>query len=313
MAKIFSGLTLLIALAAIFFGFKTKELVEKLQFTAKQDHEDLLATRAKLKKTEEKLKATEDELAQTKATLKATEDKLAMTEADLAKTKTDLAEAKQKQADAEAKFADIQKNYDDLKKSFGDKTPDQITKEINDMQIANKDLTAKVAELEIKLTEQKLTVEQLTKDKKSAENTISQQTKHLDRYIKNIMEKGTRGQVLAVNAGWGFCVLSLGDKRGAAANKILLVTRGGQTIGKVRIINVETSQSVADIIPSSFARGVYVQPGDEVIYTGEDKVREEPAPAGGNAPANNNNNAPAPSAPAAPAPAGVPGLGLPTP
>ena len=117
------------------------------------------------------------------------------------------------------------------------------------------------------------------------------------------MIKGTRGQVLAVNAGWGFCVVSLGDKRGAAANKILIVTRGGQAIGKVRIINVEASQSVADIIPSSFARGMYVQPGDEVIYTGDDRVREEPAPADSNAPRNS-----APNAPSAP-PAGVPGLG----
>jgi hypothetical protein len=45
---------------------------------------------------------------------------------------------------------------------------------------------------------------------------------------------------------------------------------------------------------------MYVQPGDEVIYTGDDKVREEPAPADSNVPRN--------SAPSAP-PAGVPGLG----
>ena len=101
-------------------------------------------------------------------------------------------------------------------------------------------------------------------------------------------------------------MVSLGDKRGAAANRILLVTRNGQSIGKVRIINVETSQSVADIIPSTFARGVYVQPGDGVIYTGEDKVREEPeaAPAAG---PSLPPIAPPPPAP----PAGVPGLPLP--
>ena len=305
-AKIFSGLTILIALAAIFFGFKTKELVEKLQATAKMDHEELLEKRATLKKTQQKLKETEDELAATKATLKATEEKLVMTEADLAKTKTELADAIQKKTEAEAQYAAINKNYEELKAKFGDETPEQITKKITDMQTANKDLTAKVAELDIKLTEQKLTVEQLSKDKKDLEAKTAQQTTHLNKYINNIMLKGTRGQVLAVNAGWGFCVLDLGDKRGAAANKILIVTRGGQTIGKVRIINVEASQSVADIIPSSFARGVYVQPGDEVIYTGEDKVREEPAPAGQTAPGNNT----APVLPATP-PAGVPGLALP--
>ena len=101
------------------------------------------------------------------------------------------------------------------------------------------------------------------------------------------MVQGTRGTVTAVNSGWGFCVLSIGDKQGAATNRVLIVTRDGQSIGKVKITNVEASQSVADIVPGSFRKGVYVEPGDRVIYTGEDKVRVEEAeatPAGGNAP-----------------------------
>jgi len=299
-AKIFSGLTILIALAAIFFGFKTKELVEKLQATAKMDHEELLEKRATLKRTQQKLKETEEVLATTQADLATAKDKLAMTEAELAKTKTELADTLQKKADVEAQYAAVKKNFDDLKEKLGDKTPEQILQEVTDLQTAKKDLTAKVATLENDVASQKIVIEDLSKQQKKAEGKIAEQTTHLNRYIQNIMLKGTRGQVLAVNAGWGFCVVSLGDKRGAAANKILIVTRSGQAIGKVRIINVEASQSVADIIPSSFARGMYVQPGDEVIYTGDDRVREEPAPADSNAPRN--------SAPSAP-PAGVPGLG----
>ena len=299
-AKIFSGLTILIALAAIFFGFKTKELVVTLQTKGAMHYNELVEKRATLKATQKKLKETEEVLATTQADLATTKDKLAMTEAELAKTKTELADTLQKKADVEAQYAAIKKNYDDLKTAFGDKAPEQFTKEIADMQASNKGLTAKVAALENDVASQKIVIEDLNKQQKKAEGKIADQTTHLNRYIQNIMLKGTRGQVLAVNAGWGFCVVSLGDKRGAAANKILIVTRGGQAIGKVRIINVEASQSVADIIPSSFARGMYVQPGDEVIYTGDDKVREEPAPADSNAPRN--------SAPSAP-PAGVPGLG----
>ncbi len=308
MAKIFSGLTILIALAAIFFGFKTKELVEKLQATAKTDHEELLEKRATLKATQKKLKETEDELAATKATLKMTEEKLAMTEADLAKTKTELADALQKKADVEAQYAAIKANYDKLVEALGNKSPEEILAEVKSLQETKKDLTAKVAALENDVASQKIVIDDLNKQQRKAEGMITDQKKHIKRYTDNIMDKGTRGQVLAVNAGWGFCVVNIGDKRGAAPNKILIVTRGGQAIGKVRIINVETMQSVADIIPSSFARGVYVQPGDDVIYTGDDKVREEPAPAGGqNPPA---NTAP-PVIPPAP-PAGVPGLTLPS-
>ena len=91
------------------------------------------------------------------------------------------------------------------------------------------------------------------------------------------MEKGTRGRVMAVNSGWGFAVLSIGDKQGAAANKVMIVGRNGQAIGKVKITSVEANQSIADIIPGSFVRGSFLQPGDEVIFTGEDKVKTEVA------------------------------------
>ena len=134
-------------------------------------------------------------------------------------------------------------------------------------------MKAKIPELEAKITTAETKVNELTTvnetllaQKKDAEEKIASQTKVVDRYQKNIMQKGVRGSVLAVNAGWGFCVLSIGDRQGAAANKIMIVARGGQAIGKVKIINVEHSQSVADIIASSFTRGMYVEPGDEVIF-----------------------------------------------
>lgn len=303
MAKIFSGLTLLVALAAIFFGFKTKELVETLQIKGQKEHDQYVAAKAELKTTKEKLKATEDTLAQTQAELKASQDKLVATEADLAKAKTDLADANTKKDAAEAQYAAVKKNFDDLQAALGDKKPEEILKEVTDMKEANKSLTAKVATLENDVASQKIVIEDLTKQKKGTEIQIADQKKHLERYISGVMQKGTHGQVLAVNAGWGFCVVSLGDKRGAAANKILIVVRNGQAIGKVRIINVEASQSVADIIPSSFTRGMYVQPGDQVIYTGEEKVREEATPAGQNTPGNSNG----PSTPST-QPSGVPEL-----
>lgn len=285
MAKIFSGLTLLAALAAIFFGFQSKELVGKLQVAAQREHDDRLATVEKLKKTEKELAATKDELTAAKDELTKTKDLLTKAEADAKKAIADLADANMKKDAAEAQYATVKKSFDDLKGLLGDKEPAQILATITEMETAKKDLTAKVAALENEVATGKIAIEELTKQKKVTEEKIASKEKVIDRYQKNIMQKGLRGRVLAVNSGWGFCVLSIGDRQGAAANKIMIVARNGQSIGKVKIINVETSQSVADIIPSSFVRGTYVEPGDEVIFTGEDKVREEPAPAGTNAPA----------------------------
>ena len=297
MVKIFSGLTLVVALAAIFFGFQSKELVGKLQVAAERDHTDLLATREKLKKTEKELADTKAELATTKEELAKTKDTLVKTEADLAKAIADVKAATDKLAANETELAAIKKNFEDLKKDLPG-TPEEIAKQIADMKAKIPELEGKVATAEKDIAELKEVNNTLTAQKKELDERFASQKKVVDRYQKNIMIKGTRGHVLAVNAGWGFCVLSIGDRQGAAANKIMIVARGGQAIGKVRIINVESSQSVADIIPKSFTRGSYVEPGDDVIFTGEDKVREEPADAAGKTPAATT----APGVPALPQP-----------
>ena len=297
MAKIFSILTLIVALAATFLGLQSKGLVEKLQHAADLDHTDLLATRDKLKKTEKELATTKEELAAAKEELAKTKDMLVKAEDKLKMTEAELVAEKAKLTEVETQLAAIKKNYDDLKIFFGDKTPEQITKEITDMKTAKTELETKVATLEKDIAELKTVNDTLTAQKKETEDKIATQTKTIKRYKEGIVQKGLTGQVLAVNSGWGFCVLSIGDRQGAAANKVMIVVREGKAIGKVRIINVEASQSVADIIPSSFTRGNYVRPGDDVIYTGEDKVREEPADAAaGKTPAPSTP----PSAPALP-------------
>jgi hypothetical protein len=277
MAKIFSVLTLLVALAATFFGFQSKELVGKLQVAADRDHTDLLATKDNLKKMEIKLKTAEDDTKTAKEELSKAQLDLTAAKTDLGKAQNDLKEAMAAQKKAEEDYATIKKSYDDLKVALGDKTPEQMLKEIADMKAKIPELDAKVAAAEKQvadLTTEKGTLEARTKE---AEAKAASSVTVIKRYRDGVVQKGLTGRVLAVNAGWGFCVLSIGDRQGAAANKIMIVVRGGQAIGKVKIMNVENSQSVADIIAASFARGTYVEPGDEVIYTGEDKVREEPA------------------------------------
>jgi len=80
------------------------------------------------------------------------------------------------------------------------------------------------------------------------------------------MREGLEGRVLAVNPAWNFVVLSIGDKSGVVNNSELLVKRGGQLLGKVRVTAVEPSTSIADIVANSMPAGVSVQPGDSVIY-----------------------------------------------
>jgi len=79
---------------------------------------------------------------------------------------------------------------------------------------------------------------------------------------------GVRGTVLAVNQAYNFVVLNLGARQGVEPNSEMLVLREGTLIGKIRISSVEPATAIGDIITSSLARGVQVQPGDTVIYAG---------------------------------------------
>ena len=79
---------------------------------------------------------------------------------------------------------------------------------------------------------------------------------------------GVRGAVLAVNQAYNFVVLNLGGRQGVEPNSEMLVVRDGTLIGKIRISSVEPATAIGDIVTSSLARGVQVQPEDIVIYAG---------------------------------------------
>ncbi len=270
-AKVFSVLTLLIAAGAAFLGLKGKELVDALQGDLRDTKVKLTTEISGHNKTKETLKTTQAELETTKTDLESTRTKLRDTEMTLATTKTELDTTKTSLAMKEQELAGIMEKL----KAFGDVDINGLKGKIDEMAAKVKDQEGKIGTLEKEKIELTNAVASLEGTVKNKEEKIAQDTVKINRWEKSIMEKGTRGRVMAVNPGWGFAVLSIGDKQGAAANKILIVGRDGQAIGKVKITSVEASQSIADIIPGSFVKGAYLQPGDEVIFTGEDKVKTD--------------------------------------
>ncbi len=276
MVKIFSALAIIIAGATAWLGFESHKLVDNLQTKGKAQYDDLLRTRRKLKVTEEKLAETERILAETKADLEQTREKLRMTEEELGKTKTELQTAK-------AELDKLNTELEAIKKAIKEVLPGEdllegitgLKNKVIELSNKTKEQEAEIVRLLKLETDLRTQVANLTETKKSNEQTIEKQGIVVNRYVKNIQQKSLQGRVMAVNAGWGFCVVSIGDKAGAANNKILIVARDGKAIGKLKITNIEANQSVADILPGSFVRGMTVQPGDAVIYTGEDKVKIE--------------------------------------
>jgi len=98
------------------------------------------------------------------------------------------------------------------------------------------------------------------------EAQISELKRKEEARQKSQMRQGLQGTVLAVNQAWNFVVLSIGDRQGVVNNAEMLVQRGSQLIGKVRVTSVEPSTSIADIVVRTVPRGFSVMPGDTVIY-----------------------------------------------
>lgn len=278
MAKIFSILTVVLAGLALYLGLESGKRIKELQDAGKKTQGKLVVTEKNLKDTQDKLAETQTKLDQTEKDLESTRAELTKAKQDLTSAQSELTTAKDALAKANMELNTIKEEIEKVLPGAGlqgiGKLKDSITElttKVKDQETAIGNLEKNKAELEATVTSLSKSVEEKTGEVAAKETTIK-------KYRDNIMQKGVSGRVMAVNAGWGFCVLSVGDRAGAAANKVMIVARNGQAIGKVRITNVEATQSVADIIPNSFVKGMYVQPGDQVIYTGEDKVKvEEPA------------------------------------
>jgi len=287
MAKWFSLIAFVIAAAAAYLLFESQGNVETMQKKGETLKSDLVTTQGTLKTTKETLETTKKNLADKTAEQEKTAADLATATTKLTEATTSLESimTQLKEAKLLEEGGDLKTNIAKLTGTIKQLTDDKANAEAK-IAAANADKDAAVAkagEAEKKVAELNLMVTNLTGDKTAAEAKITDQGKVIDKYKNNIMQKGIRGRVLAVNSGWGFAVVSIGDKQGAAANKTLVVARGGQSIGKLKISNVESNQSIADIVPNTFIRGTYVQPGDDVIYTGDEKVKIDDAPAGAGA------------------------------
>ena len=79
-----------------------------------------------------------------------------------------------------------------------------------------------------------------------------------------VVMPGLAGKIIAVDPKWNFVVLDVGEKAGAKQRGILMVSREGRLVGKVRISSVQADRSVANIVPG-WQLGDMME-GDQVFY-----------------------------------------------
>lgn len=205
----------------------------------KKEKNDVVAKANKLEKegqehkdlaerTKEELAKAEDKAAKLAAAVKEKEAETTKLKADMeAMPKADTAKAAA--AEAEAKAADLK------------------------VQLATAQQAAQ--ENERRATELARKIEETSKKKEVEAQKIITAKKEA---IKNAV-----GQVVAYNEGWNFVVVSIGDKQGVTPDSQLEVQRDGKMIAKLRVTQVQPTQSTAGIS----SKRVKFLPGDTVVFS----------------------------------------------
>ena len=248
---------LLLAASAVFAVLnlqKTRGLRSEVIQTesARQSAEQLRLSR------EKELKGREAAVAEASAKFADTQNKVASTEAELLKAQTEKNDLQIKLKANETEIADLRKRIENAETKPAASNTSTTASELQaQLEDAKKQLDA--AEKEKILLSDKMKV---TQERSSQLETTKPQRSTAGG------NPGIRGSVLAVNQAYNFVVLSLGGRQGVEANSEMLVLRGGSFIAKIRISSVEPATAIGDIITSSLARGVQVQPGDIVVYGG---------------------------------------------
>jgi hypothetical protein len=250
---------LLLALSAVFGVLnlhKSRSLRAEIteKETARQSAEDRRLSQ------EKDLKARESKVSEATTNLSETQNKIAAAQAELTNAKTEKAELQAKIQASETQIAQLQKRIEEnaAKPAAEPAATGASTAELQaQLDDARKQLEG--AEAEKALLADKI---------RAARERGAQLEAEKSRRVVAGSNPGVRGTILAVNQAYNFVVLNLGGRQGVEANSEMLVLRGGTLIGKIRVSSVEPATAIGDIISSSLARGVQVQPGDTVIYAG---------------------------------------------
>ena len=86
-----------------------------------------------------------------------------------------------------------------------------------------------------------------------------------DKFKKDItMVPGTTAKIVYANAEWNFVVINIGSEDGAQTTAEMIIYRGENMIGKIRISSVRDHVAIAEVL-SDFQQDT-VEEGDYVLY-----------------------------------------------
>jgi hypothetical protein len=130
-------------------------------------------------------------------------------------------------------------------------TPEQIlalNKQLKDSDAAN-------AELGVIIKQKDKTISRIS-------NELAKYKEGEERIVP--LRADLQGKIINADPKWNFVVLDVGEDQGAKQDGVLLVSRNGHLVARVRITSVEKDRCVANVIPGPSKLGDPLE-GDLVI------------------------------------------------
>ena len=196
------------------------------------------------------------DLIQTREVLSDTREELAITQRNLARTEQELADTRETLRVAQNDLQEARRNIDRLE---GEK----------------RGLQNQIASLNDELTRRNDRIQSLEVDLETRNQELARARETIDRLIgtRRAGEEtgqgrwsGVPGEILAVNDQWKYVILNMGEADEMELFLEAIVHRGEEYLGKVSVIRVENTVSIAEIDLSSIPEGKSIQAGDKIFF-----------------------------------------------
>jgi predicted nucleic acid-binding Zn-ribbon protein len=254
--KILLILSAVVTAGALFLGIQNrKEFVE----TRGERNETNASIKEHLREFTQTKGSLEDALTELKSTTRDLEEKMELVKSAERDISSKTEEVGQLQSDIDSANAEILAIEQTVRDALGDSTVDEVKQKVDDLEKEVAEAEQIDASLQAKID---TTNRAIANNRDTIKNFKARQTSRTAAIARNSLE----ASITAVDQEWGFVVINAGSNRGIEPDSQLLVRRGDENIGKLTIVSIEKSQTIADIVMSSVASGGRIVRGDKVIF-----------------------------------------------
>lgn len=249
LVKILLGAAALGGIASVVLSFLIVSALNTEKELAASKDADIRIAKKERDKSKEELETAQTSLQQSEQKLSETSGRISNLESELSTAKKKADDLQIASKDAEAQLTKAQKELDKMKELIGDASPEDLKQ-----QIAQAEEQVEATEKEKRILEDQF-------------QNASSEIKRLEEIVRTRDQKqmppGLSGRIATVNPTWNFVVLDVGDRDGVVRDGVLLVYRGNDYIGKVKVVATEANTAVADILPEWTKTDIL--PGDSVL------------------------------------------------